>query len=399
MSRLFLFVFFLVFASFAYASANSGVTTGYNRADIFNKIKRAIKSPKVPGSPNIPSALIGLGVTGLIDGIEKIQKDMESPNFVNEHTTQKDHQTTIHHDASGGVGYDYIYSGVAYSSPEQVRALMLQQIDKNGWKLSRQSDGYYYQHWVVNMQNKTMRLYAHVAQKNDPACAKLNNRCGWHTDFTGYIVPIGDINNKTFYNTKEKARDIAINKVINDLIDKHEEELKTAIPTGAGTGTGVGSDAGVGVGTGTDAGVGTGSGTDTGSQEATDEATQVQPRPIPKDPPKPFEVPKFCTWASSVCNFMDWVKQEPPQIEKTKVGEIKEDDIDWRQYAERKWLNFGNAQCPQDVRIPVQWMTVQQDIVISYVPFCKFATMIKPAVILGAYISALMIISVGRQRE
>ena len=391
MSRLFLFVFFIFFASFAYANANSSVTTGYNRSDIFNKIKRAIKSPKVPGSPNIPSALIGLGVTGLIDGIEKIQKDMENPNFIDEkakeHISHTDTQTT-HGGASGGggVGYDYIYSGVAYSSPEQVRALMLQQIDKNGWKLSRQSDGYYYQHWVVNMQNKTMRLYAHVAQKNDPACARLNNRCGWHTDFTGYIVPIGDINKKTFYNTKEKARDIALDKVINDLIDKHEEELKTAIPTGVGTGVGA------------DTGVGTGVGADTGSQEATDEATQVQPRPIPTDTPKPFEVPKFCTWASSVCSFIDWVKQEPPQIEKTKVGEIK-DDIDWRQYAERKWLNFGNAQCPQDVRIPVQWMNVKQDLVISYVPFCKFATMIKPAVILGAYISALMIISVGRQRE
>ncbi|OOR86211.1 virulence factor TspB C-terminal domain-related protein, partial [Moraxella bovis] len=103
--------------------------------------------------------------------------------------------------------------------------------------------------------------------------------------------------------------------------------------------------------------------------------------------------------AKPVCDFIDWVKQEPPEIEKPEVGEIKEDDIDWRQYAERKWLNLGNAQCPQDVRIPVQWMNVKQDLVISYVPFCRFATMIKSAVILGAYISALMIISVGRQRE
>lgn len=389
MSRLFLFVFFLFFASFAYANANSSVTTGYNRANLISQIKRAIKSPKSP----IPSTLIGLGVTGIIEGIEKIQKDMENPNFIDEkakeHISHTDTQTT-HGGASGGggaIGYDYIYRGIAYSSPEEVKAQMLRTIEENGWKFSRQRDGYYYQHWYVDMRAKTMTLYAQVAQKNDPACARLNNRCGWSTSFSGEIVPIGKTNKRTIVNSNEQARDIALDRVINDLIDKHEEELKTAIPTGVGTG--------VGTGTGVDAGVGT----NTGSQEATDEATQVHTPPTPKDTPKPFEVPKFCTWASSVCNFMDWVKQEPPQIEKTKVGEIKESDIDWRQYAERKWLNFGNAQCPQDVRIPVQWMTVQQDIVISYVPFCKFATMIKPAVILGAYISALMIISVGRQRE
>lgn len=291
MSRLFLFVFFLFFASFAYANANSSVTTGYNRANLISQIKRAIKSPKSP----IPSTLIGLGVTGIIEGIEKIQKDMENPNFIDEkakeHISHTDTQTT-HGGASGGggaIGYDYIYRGVAYSSPEQVRALMLKQIEENGWKLSRQKDGHYYQHWVVNMQDKTMRLYAQVAQKNDPVCAKLNNRCGWHTWFSGDIVPIGDINNKTFYNTKEQARDIALDRVINDLIDKHEEELKTAIPTGVGTG--------VGTGTGVDAGVGT----NTGSQEATDEATQVQPRPIPTDTPKPFELPEFCKWSSWFC--------------------------------------------------------------------------------------------------
>lgn len=137
--------------------------------------------------------------------------------------------------------------------------------------------------------------------------------------------------------------------------------------------------------------------------DKTDNKEQPQEQPInenkPQDESKPFELPAFCDWASKVCEFIDWVNQEPPETKKPEVGEITEDDIDWRQYAERKWLNFGNAQCPQDVRIPVQWMTVQQDIVISYVPFCKFATMIKPAVILGAYISALMIISVGRQRE
>lgn len=371
--------FIVICLSVLITDANASVTTGYNRADLFNQIKRAIKSPKIPGSPNIPGALIGLGVTGLIDGITKIQKDMEDPNFIEdkakEYMSHTDTQTT-HGGAGGVIGYDYIYRGIAYSSPEEVKAQMIRTIEENGWKFSRQSDGYYYQHWYVNMQTKTMAFYAQVAKKDDPVCARMNDRCGWSTSFYGEIVPIGKTNERTIVSTKEQARDIALDKVINDLIDKHEQELKSAI-----------------------------------AQELPQDKDKPKPVPVPvpneathtptapKDTPEPFEASKFCTWATPVCNFMDWVKQEPPQIEKTKVGEIKENDIDWRQYAERKWLNFGNAQCPQDVRIPVQWMTVQQDIVISYVPFCKFATMIKPAVILGAYISALMIISVGRQRE
>lgn len=74
--------FIVICLSVLITDANASVTTGYNRADLFNQIKRAIKSPKIPGSPNIPSTLIGLGVTGLIYGIEKIQKDMEDPNFI-----------------------------------------------------------------------------------------------------------------------------------------------------------------------------------------------------------------------------------------------------------------------------------------------------------------------------
>lgn len=376
--------FFIVLClSVLMTDANASVSKGYNRANLLAQIKRAIKSPKIPGSPNIPTVLIGLGVTGLIDGIEKIQKDMENPNFIDEqareHISHTDTQTT-HGGAGGAIGYDYIFDGTVYSSPDEVRSAMLRRIDENGWKLTRQRDGYYYQHWQVNMENRTMKLYAQVGRKDDPVCAKMNNRCGWDTSFVGYIVPIGKTNKKTIINSKEQARDIALDKVINDLIDKHENELKTAIPQELPQDKDKPKPVPV-------------------PNEATDEATQPHTPTAPKDTPEPFEASKFCTWATPVCNFMDWVKQEPPQIEKTKVGEIKEDDIDWRQYAERKWLNFGNAQCPQDVRIPVQWMTVQQDIVISYVPFCKFATMIKPAVILGAYISALMIISVGRQRE
>lgn len=281
--------FIVICLSVLMTDANASVSKGYNRANLLAQIKRAIKSPKIPGSPNIPGALIGLGVTGLIDGIEKIQKDMENPNFIDEqareHISHTDTETT-HGGAGGAIGYDYIFDGTVYSSPDEVRSAMLRRIDENGWKLTRQRDGYYYQHWQVNMENRTMKLYAQVGRKDDPVCAKMNNRCGWDTSFVGYIVPIGKTNKKTIINSKEQARDIALDKVINDLIDKHEQELKSAIP-----------------------------------QELPQDKDKPKPVPVPmpddlptvapndpakpetkpQDESKPFELPEFCKWSSWFC--------------------------------------------------------------------------------------------------
>jgi|GEM_PF-6255096 len=286
--------FFIVLClSVLMTDANASVSKGYNRAHLLTQIKRAIKSPKIPGSPNIPGALIGLGVTGLIDGIEKIQKDMENPNFIDEqareHISHTDTETT-HGGGGGAIGYDYIFDGTVYSSPDEVRSAMLRRIDENGWKLTRQRDGYYYQHWQVNMENRTMKLYAQVGRKDDPVCAKMNNRCGWDTSFVGYIVPIGKTNKKTIINSKEQARDIALDKVINDLIDKHEQELKSAIPQEL-------------------------------PQELPQDKDKPKPVPVPvpddlptvapndpakpetkpQDESKPFEFPEFCKWSSWFC--------------------------------------------------------------------------------------------------
>lgn len=284
--------FIVICLSVLITDANASVTTGYNRADLFNQIKRAIKSPKIPGSPNIPSTLIGLGVTGLIYGIEKIQKDMEDPNFIEDkardHISHTDTQTT-HGGAGGVIGYDYIYRGIAYSSPEQVKAQMIREIEENGWKFSRKHDGYYYQHWYVNMQTKTMVLYAQVAKKDDPVCARMNDRCGWSTSFYGEIVPIGNTNKRTIVNTNEQARDIALDKVINDLIDKHEQELKSAIPQELPQDKDKPKPVPVP--------------NDHAKPETKPKPVPVQPsdETKPQDESKPFELPEFCKWSSWFC--------------------------------------------------------------------------------------------------
>lgn len=138
-----------------------------------------------------------------------------------------------------------------------------------------------------------------------------------------------------------------------------------------------------------------GSSPDRTSDRRPDRKDDKDPQPNPETK---FELPTFCDWATPVCGFIDWLKEEPQLPEPTKPKLVEYDDS-WLAPAEKSWVNFGSATCPQDIIIPIQFGNNSQNITISYVPFCKFAQMIKPAVILGAYLSALMIIVGGRQRE
>lgn len=125
---------------------------------------------------------------------------------------------------------------------------------------------------------------------------------------------------------------------------------------------------------------------------------------------KPFELPAFCTWASVVCEYTQWVKQEytttkewvtrtPEDLAPVPVPiDDGEDFLGWQEKATAGYVQF-DGQCPADVQIPISFMGASSDLSLSYVPFCHFASLIKFAVITGAWIGGLMIISGGRSRE
>lgn len=124
------------------------------------------------------------------------------------------------------------------------------------------------------------------------------------------------------------------------------------------------------------------------------------PNPDPEPDPTPTEWPAFCDWATLACDYYNWAMEawEPPANENTEV-DIQQPDIgDWQSKANASYVQF-NGQCPADVTIPINYMGASTDLSISYQPFCHFASMIKPAVILGAWISAMLIISGGRAKE
>ena len=127
---------------------------------------------------------------------------------------------------------------------------------------------------------------------------------------------------------------------------------------------------------------------------------------------KPFELPAFCSWATVVCDYTKWAKEEyanmsrwlkeEPTASPAELMPI-DDDVSgigniFQDKAEAGYVSFA-SQCPADVLIPVSLMGASQSLNISYTPFCHFASLIRPAVILGAWISGLLIISGGRARE
>lgn len=111
---------------------------------------------------------------------------------------------------------------------------------------------------------------------------------------------------------------------------------------------------------------------------------------------------QWTTFSTGITGFFEWVRAEPDtaslQPEPVEVTEGTLVD-GWQDKANAGYVNMGNTQCPSDVLIPISYMGASTNLSISYVPFCHFASIIRYAVIMGAWIAALMIISGGRTKE
>lgn len=192
----------------------------------------------------------------------------------------------------------------------------------------------------------------------------------------GYLIcwlycPHRQNKQKTIINSKEQARDIALDKVINDLIDKHEQELKSATPQELPQDKDKPKPVPVPV-----------------PNEATDEATQPHTPTAPKDTPEPFEASKFCTWATPVCNFMDWVKQEPPkpnppeQVPKASLSDLGLDENEL--FKQR--VKF-DGQCPKhELKFSINGKQIIEPIPTHH--FCNLLEQIAPWLLAFSYLSA-----------
>lgn len=106
---------------------------------------------------------------------------------------------------------------------------------------------------------------------------------------------------------------------------------------------------------------------------------------------KPFELPAFCTWASIVCETAEWLKREPVIDESSGDIEVqKTDETMHVGILERLYIDMP-AQCPADPLL--EFMGAKIPFPMSV--FCQFASMMKPLILLFAYIKGLSIIGNG----
>jgi len=111
------------------------------------------------------------------------------------------------------------------------------------------------------------------------------------------------------------------------------------------------------------------------------------------------DLPAFCSWAATVCDWIAWTKTNPDTPTKdTKVPiyEASESEILPNFDMNETRIVFAR-QCPPAIPINVTLLGSSVETELSYQPLCEFMIMIKPFVIASAYITGAYIISgVGR---
>lgn len=101
-----------------------------------------------------------------------------------------------------------------------------------------------------------------------------------------------------------------------------------------------------------------------------------------------LDFPKFCSWAAVVCDFIDWVKEEPDLPEEDSEIEHEPLDIGWTPYA---LVNF-DASCPPDLPLELNIIGSPISTVFPLTPFCTFFSGIQPFVLLlGMFLSVKIV--------
>jgi hypothetical protein len=100
-----------------------------------------------------------------------------------------------------------------------------------------------------------------------------------------------------------------------------------------------------------------------------------------------LEFPSFCSWASVVCDFIDWTK-EPPE-EPSDSGFIFADLIEEKEIVLESYQSgLGNGSCPS----PKSFTVLTASLTYSYEPVCNMADVARPFVIIFAYITSIFVL-------
>ena len=233
---------------------------------------------------------------------------------------------------------------------------------------------------ILNKQEQMQGEVVNVGSKVDSVGGQVVGVGDKVDNVGGKVVGVG-----------EAVKDVGGKVVgLNDSVDKIGDKVVgvgdkvTAGTDAVGTKVDAVGDKVTGVGTRVDA---VGDKVDAASDKVADavkESTKEITKKMDETKPKDFELPAFCSWASKVCDFIDWFMVEP-DIEGTPVptdntplknpGEFDKDYVS------------VVAQCPPDVVSEIPLPGQSFNLVFGMSPVCDFAsTYLRPVIIFLAYI-------------
>lgn len=100
-----------------------------------------------------------------------------------------------------------------------------------------------------------------------------------------------------------------------------------------------------------------------------------------------LDLPDFCTWATTVCEYMDWTKEmptEPVDSEFTVASLVDETEVNLESYSS----GLGSGSCPSPESLVLLGNTYN----FSWQPACSLATGMSMLLIAGAYLSSIFIL-------
>ena len=123
--------------------------------------------------------------------------------------------------------------------------------------------------------------------------------------------------------------------------------------------------------------------------EAIKESTKEITKKMDETKPQPFELPAFCSWASTVCDFIDWYKKDPQDEENDEINitEKPNPPFDIDTLALKPYISLP-AECPANPA----WQFMGGQIVLPLNIVCDGFSMASWLVMAFAWLRGLVIV-------
>ncbi len=107
--------------------------------------------------------------------------------------------------------------------------------------------------------------------------------------------------------------------------------------------------------------------------------------------PSQDAIPKFCTWAQTVCDFITWFKADPSLDDHPEIPH-EQREITWQDYDS----GHGGGSCPSPITVDLGWMGSFE---LTYTPICDFVVYMRALLIGLAWMAAAFIVVNATRRS